>query len=329
MVMYINIKNKIGFSLKYIFTCHITPIYKITSWQLALTIVFGSLTKFYYSLRERYDPYYKHLQVSVVVLGFTIITYLPGLNVLACCGLTLFMSIIIIAFRKAYFNFEGYLGLFWLMTIGVSILTDLAITPYFMINYPNIHHIDIFLIHLGTARIIVGILFAKKRKESFFFRIKKRINWVLPYLKKDPLFCLAAFLSFIIFSNLCCWCLDIIPCTDNFFSFYIFILTKVILINSIISLFFLAFTKSSEEWYNIVGMSIWLPVALVPSTLFYYYWVLPELILIRLALVDIMHIRVTKFEQDLYEFKIAILYIVDDIENMLSQLKKRIVLFKL
>jgi hypothetical protein len=91
--------------------------------------------------------------------------------------------------------------------------------------------------------------------------------------------------------------------------------------NSIISLFLLAFTKSSEQWYNIAGMSIWLPVALIPSTLFYYYGILPELILIRLALVDMMHIRVTRLEQDLYEFKIAILYIVDDIEIILTHLK--------
>lgn len=67
-----------------------------------------------------------------------------------------------------------------------------------------------------------------------------------------------------------------------------------------------------------------MPVTLLPSTLFYYYWILPELILIRLALVDMMHIRVTRLEQDLYEFKIAILYIVDDIEIILTHLKAKL-----
>jgi hypothetical protein len=37
-----------------------------------------------------------------------------------------------------------------------------------------------------------------------------------------------------------------------------------------------------------------------------------------------MHIRVTRLEQDLYEFKIAILYIVDDIEIILTHLKAKL-----
>jgi hypothetical protein len=36
-------------------------------------------------------------------------------------------------------------------------------------NYPNLSHIDIFLIHLATARIIIGILFSKKKKRIVFF----------------------------------------------------------------------------------------------------------------------------------------------------------------
>jgi hypothetical protein len=205
-------------------------------------------------------------------------------------------------------------------------LIGLCITPEFIMNYPHLSETDIFLLCTGTARIIIGILLPKKH--MFFDKIKKIISMVLPYLKKNPLFWLAtgiaAFLSLIIFSNVCCWCLGVTPCTNSFFSFYIFILTKVILINSIISLFLLAFTKNSEERYNIVGMSIWLPVTLIPSTLFYYYWILPELIHIKLALVDMMHIRVTRLEQDLCEFKIAIIYIVDDIEIILTHLKAKL-----
>jgi hypothetical protein len=83
-------------------------------------------------LRVKGNVHYIFIEISVVIIGIAIITYLLGLNVLACCGLTLFISIILIAFRKAYYNlhFHNYFGLFGLMTfIGVSTLTDLTITP--------------------------------------------------------------------------------------------------------------------------------------------------------------------------------------------------------
>jgi len=254
------------------------------------------------------------------VIGIAIITYLLGLSVLPCCALTLFISIILMAFIMEKNNhFHDNLDLLMSMPIIevstwiVYTLIGLCITPEFNMNYPHLSETNIFILYTGTARITIGILLSKK--DRFFDRIKKILYMVLPYLKKNPLFCLAigiaAFLSIIIFSNICCWCLGVTPCTNSFFSFYIFILTKMILINSIISLFLLPFTKSSEEWYNIVGMSIWLPVTLIPSTLFYYYLILPELILIRLAFVDTMHIRVTRFEQD----------IVDYIEIILTHLK--------
>ena len=204
-------------------------------------------------------------------------------------------------------------------------------TPEFMMNYPHLSQIDIGVICLGAARILFNICLPPspaKDAKGYFFRIKKIFSIYWPYFKKNILYSLVAviviYVLFTAFINVFCVCLGITPNTNSFFSFYIFILTKVILINSIISLFLLAFTKSSEERCNIVGMSIWLPVTLLPSTLFYYYWILPELILIRLALVDMMHIRVTRLEQDLYEFKIAILYIVDDIEIILTHLKAKL-----
>lgn len=127
---------------------------------------------------------------------------------------------------------------------------------------------------------------------------------------------------FIIFINLCCLSLGVTPCTNSFFSFYIFILTKVILVNTIISLFLLAVTDNSKEWYNIVGMSTWLPLVLIPSTFFYYFYILPELIAIKLALVDIIHSLLTILKLNLYKFNLAIPYIVDDIEISLSHLKE-------
>jgi len=76
----------------------------------------------------------------------------------------------------------------------------------------------------------------------------------------------------------------------------------------------------SKKWYDTIGMSIWLPLVLIPSSWFYYFYILPVLIDIKLALIDIIQIRLTKFEQSWCEFKLAILYIVDDMKITLSHL---------
>lgn len=68
-------------------------------------------------------------------------------------------------------------------------------------------------------------------------------------------------------------------------------------------------------------MSIWLPLVLIPSSLFYYFKILPVVINFRLGLMNILDIGLTEFEQNLHEFKLAILYIMDDIKIILSHLK--------
>ena len=269
------------------------------------------------------------IKISVVIIGIAIITYLLGLNFFACSMLVLFISIIlsVLLITKENYNHLPYALNLLLLTIvmGVSTLTDLAMTVEFHVNYPHLSEIDVVLLCIGTARIIFGILFTKN-EISYFSRIKKIIYEFLPYLKKNPLYYLAVgiaiYLLFIIFINLSCLCLGVTPCINDFFSYYIYIFTRVILVNSTISLVLLAVTKSSKEQYNIVGMSIWLPVALIPSTLLYYFYILPELINIKLALVDIIHITLTKLEQVSCKFKLAILYVVDDLEIILSHLKE-------
>jgi len=101
------------------------------------------------------------IELSVVIIGIAILTFLLGLNALACCGLTLFISIISISYIKLYNNhFHENFGLCGLMTfIGVSTLIDLANTPEFNMYYPHLSETDVFILYMGTARIITGILF--------------------------------------------------------------------------------------------------------------------------------------------------------------------------
>ena len=206
----------------------------------------------------------------------------------------------------------GLLGLF--IFIIFDTLTELVMTTEFHTNYQNLSQIDIFLIYLGTARIIFDIYFTKN-KGSYFDRIKTILKKYWPYLKQNPFFYIrigiAVWLLVIISTNLYCWYLGVTLCTSSFFTFYIFILTKVILVNSTISLIMLTVTPS-KNGYDIIGMSIWLPLVLIPSSLFYYFYVLPVVITYRLGLINLLDIGLTKFEQNLYEFKLAILYIVDD-----------------
>lgn len=150
--------------------------------------------------------------------------------------------------------------------------------------------------------------------------------------KKNPLSSIsigiAIFLLLIISTNLFCGSLGLIICTNNYFTFYIFILTKVILVNSTISFILLTFTPS-KHWYNVIGMSILLPVFIIPSSFLYYFYIQPVLINSKLALIDIIEIRLANIEQSWYEFKLAILYKVDDIKIILTHLKAKVSCLKL
>ena len=96
--------------------------------------------------------------------------------------------------------------------------------------------------------------------------------------------------------NIDCWCLGLIICSNTFFTLYIHMLAKVILVHSTISL--LMFTISTREnGCSIIGMSIWLPIALVPSALFYYFCMLPLIIKYSWGIINILQSGVNKFEK--------------------------------
>ena len=144
--------------------------------KLILKLYFHSI---YCSLRERYNQYSKHLHVGVLLFGITIITYLLGLSVLHCCILVFFIIIILCVLPFIMVNcihLPDTLGLLWLFSlIGVYTLTNSVMTAVFHTNYPNLAETDIFLIYLGTARVIMGI-FLTNKAISFFDRIKNIIK---------------------------------------------------------------------------------------------------------------------------------------------------------
>lgn len=73
-------------------------------------------------------------------------------------------------------HYPETLGFFGLATvIGVPTFTSLTMTPVFHMNYPHLSETDIFLIYLGTARVIMNIFF-NKNERSFFDRIKNTVK---------------------------------------------------------------------------------------------------------------------------------------------------------
>lgn len=127
------------------------------------------------SLRGRYNKHSKHLNLSVLIIGITIITYLLGLSFFYCTILVLYIIIILAVLPLIivnYMDFRDTLGLLGLFIFIIfDTLTELVMTTEFHTNYQNLSQIDIFLIYLGTARIIFDIYFTKN-KGSYFDRIK-------------------------------------------------------------------------------------------------------------------------------------------------------------
>ena len=66
-------------------------------------------------------------------------------------------------------------------------------------------------------------------------------------------------------------------------SYYITLFSRVIFTKSIILLILLPISKK-DKWYEIIGMSVFLPLAIIPSSYLYFYYLLPELLNLRLIL---------------------------------------------
>ena len=270
----------------------------------------------------------KHLKLIMLSIVFLILTNLLELSFFHSCILVFYFTILfcILPIIMEHWNhYPETLGLVGLATVvNVPILTKLAMTPEFHVNYGHLSEIDIFLLYIGIARMIIAITLTKNEM-SYFDKIKNRVKEYWPYFKQNIIFCIRIGISvgllIILSTNLYCSYLGVTICTKSFFTFYIFLWTKVILVHSTISLIMLTVTPINK-WYYIIRMSIWLLFVLMIYSLFYYYFILPVLIEMKLALIDIIQIRLTKFEQSWSEFKLAILYIVDNIKILLSPLKE-------
>ena len=248
----------------------------------------------------------------VLFTGIGVITFLLGLNIFGIIGLVVFFYCIIWIICNIMDEDNPLLyNSVWLCIatmllcitafIAVNTFTDIAITPEFQKNYPHLSKMDIILIYLGAARIMIDIVF--NNNLSYYAKIKKTIQKCSAYLKENPLFYLSVglgvFLVFIVLINIYTLLLGITINRETFFLFYIFLVTKLILVNTSISLILLPLTKSKKERYNILGMNIWLPLALIPSGYFYYIVLLPHLISIKLAFVDLIQGKLHIMEQGL------------------------------
>ena len=148
-------------------------------------------------MNRLYKRYSKQVKIVVLFTGLGVITTLLGCNTLPCIGLVIFFYCII---RILYIIIDKdnhlldnsvllcitTVWLFITTVIAVYTFTDLAITPEFQINYPHLSKMDLILIYLGSARIIIDIVFNNNR--SYFAKIKKTITKFSAYLKENPLF---------------------------------------------------------------------------------------------------------------------------------------------
>ena len=233
---------------------------------------------------------------------------------------------LVIPLLTEYFNIQTWQsllsgGLFYI--IFIYSLLDKVISNEFFANYPYLSAIHILLVCMGIAMLILNAIMVKEVST-----LRGKINKLLGVLgticnsfKKDPLACIQKIILVIgslIFINILCNWLGVTLCRETYLSFYITLFTRLVFIKLIISLILLPFIKS-KEWYNIIGMSLWLPVILIPSSLVYFYYILPFLINIQLAMIDIVEIRLSKFKQSWYEFKFAIVCIKESTFNYIKQ----------
>ena len=84
--------------------------------------------------------------------------------------------------------------------------------------------------------------------------------------------------------NILCSLLGVTVCCESYTSFYITLFSRLVFIK-LITLPILLPTSKKDTWHCILGMSVFLPLAMIPSSYLYFYYLLPELFNLKLILV--------------------------------------------
>jgi hypothetical protein len=205
-------------------------------------------------------------------------------------------------------------GLFYI--IGMDTLLDKVITQEFIANYPYLSAIHILLVYMGIAMLMVNTIIAKKESTSLRYKIKKILE-VLGYIynnfKKYPLAWIQIAILIIgslMFINIMCNWLGVTVCFENYLSYYITLFSKLVFIKLIISLILLPLIKNQCDLYKIIGMSVYLPLAVLPSSFIYYNYFLPELVYLKFIVDDHISSMLGIVKNWLINIKLIVIYII-------------------
>ena len=128
---------------------------------------------------------------------------------------------------------------------SVFTLMDHVCLPDFGLYNPEITHIHVLFVLVCASRIFLDILWGDT-KPSYLWLIIAKFREFLPIFKQNPMLYLAAglivflgiFICLYICNNLLIVCFGLTPCINNFFSYYIFTVARICLMNSLLSLIF-------------------------------------------------------------------------------------------
>ena len=246
--------------------------------------------------------YNKLLALIVAAFWFLFVSSLLGLNIFFGFITAILFIFIAIHLRGLIGESNNITRVILSLFIMVEVillyyLVDMSIPANFYSNYPSLTYGIVLFFYLSTAKMIFFAVYSKN-SDNYFSNLINLLIKLFTLFKSNPLSLLIKLLGFLCILFLANVLGNILGITVSTITFFLFIFTLVCKI-SYFSLLVLIYRfpkiNNKEEFYNIVGMSPYLPICLIPFSYFYFFCILPKIIMLHQDILVLANTGVEKF----------------------------------
>jgi hypothetical protein len=277
----------------------------------------------------------RNLDIPRILRYFSAILYLNGalfiikLNIFILIFFILLTIIIVNILYLIQNNKHNILkleGLWYMFSkyIEVYIIATYDLTPPELGIYScGLNKIHLVFLLIGLCFIFINVITNKKENNSIFSfpYLMEKLNTLKTTIINRPNIILNFaffFIAITIVTQFMCNLIGLTIITDNWSIYIVSLYTRLVFVKSMYAIVFLPHTKNIKEWYSVVSINPFLPLAIIPYSYLSLYFILPQLMVLNLWICGKMDITLANFKLGLDEFKLAFVNILDGILSYLS-----------
>jgi hypothetical protein len=251
---------------------------------------FGYQVPIFYLKNLKSKGIFKYIiffKVNIIIFWFLFITWLFELNLL--CGISsVFLTICIIKHifmlkQESYYSWtHENLLLLIIEIITVYHLTDQAIPDEFYSSYPNLSNMHISMFYAFLGQTMLNVIYGNPKRYNYgLLKNKLKEIWLSSNKSIIRLFRKGiGLLAFLFLFNLVSNLIGVSINPESLLLYIVTILAKFTLLRLILSIISLPMVKNENDWYNLIGISPFLPILIFPFSYFYFTFILPEVIVL-------------------------------------------------